>query len=338
MNNKNLNIENKVDSNEKQKEDIKTKVKNSKKRNFIVPFFLIAISIGLYIMFRGAYLEKLSIGEQYVSVFWQNFKYKTITLSVTAIVLFILFYTTNKRIYKGLKSFFDDEKKAMPKLPNKSISLIISVIASLFTSGITTNKLILFLNSTSFEMEDKIFNNDIGYYLFQKPFLEYIVIFGIITLIAMTIYMGIYYIVALNTQFDGVRTETLRKSRIVKQILSNTKVLSILIAILTFLKTQDLSASRFLTIGDKTIYSLYGAGFSDITLKLWGYRLLSVLIVITVFLAISAYNKGKTKKVIGYIATVPTYLCLLLVTLFCYNEMFVESNELEKQKNYIHII
>ena len=101
------------------------------------------------------------------------------------------------------------------------MSLVISVLVSIITSNITANKLMLFLNSTSFESTDPIFNNDIGYYLFQKPFLEYIVWFGIITLVALTIYMGIYYVIALNTQFDGVRSETLKKSKIVKQLLFN---------------------------------------------------------------------------------------------------------------------
>ena len=311
-------------------------MKKSKKRTFIVILFLIVVTIGLIVMFKGAYLEKLEIGEQYISVYWKNFQYKTISLIATFVFVFLAIYSTNKRISSGLKEFFDDEKKAMPKLPNKSISLIIATLVSLVTSNLTMNKLILFINSTSFEIEDKIFHHDIGYYLFQKPFLEYILWFSIITVVAITIYAGIYYIVALNTQFDGVRSETLKKSKIIKQFLNNVKVLSILIAILAFFKTQDLSTSKFLSIGEKNTYSLYGAGLADVSIKLWGYRLLSIIIIISVFLAISAYNKGKTKKVIGSILTVPIYLCLLVVTLVSYDAMFIHSNELDKQKDYIN--
>jgi len=311
-------------------------MKKSKKRMVIVILFLMALASVLFVMFRGAYLEKIEIGEQFVSVFWTNFKYKTISLVTTFIIMFLAFYITNKRIASGLKEFFADEKKEMPKLPNKSISLIIATVVSLVTSELTMNKLMLFVNSTSFEIKDKIFNHDIGYYMFQKPFLEYILWFAIITLVAITIYSGIYYIVALNTQFDGVRSETLKKSKIVRQLLNNAKVLSIFIAILVFIKTEDISSAKFLTIGDKTTYSLYGAGLADVSIKLWGYRLLSIIIIISVFLAVSAYNKGKTKKVIASILTVPIYLCLLVFTLIGYNAMFVNSNELDKQKNYIN--
>lgn len=311
-------------------------MKKSKKRIFIVLLFVAIIAIALTIMFRSAYLEKLEIGEQYISVFWTNFQYKTISLVTTFVLIFAAIYSTNKRIYSGLKDFYEDEKKEMPKLPNKSISLIIATLVSMATSELTLKKLLLFINSTSFEINDPIFNHDIGYYLFQKPFLEYILWFGIITIVAITIYAGIYYIVALNTQFDGVRSETLKNSKIVKQLLNNCKVLSILVAILAFLKTQDLSSSKFLTIGDKTSYSLYGAGLADVSIKLWGYRLLAIIIVVSVFFAVSSYNKGKTKKVIASILTVPIYLCLLVFTLIGYNAIFINSNELDKQKNYIN--
>ncbi|MBR4261267.1 MAG: UPF0182 family protein [Clostridia bacterium] len=311
-------------------------MKKSKKRMFIVIIFLVILTIGLAVMMRGSYLEKLEIGEKYVSVFWKNVQYRTISIVATFIFIFTAIYITNKRIGSGLKEFFEDEKKSMPKLPNKSISLIISALVSLITSGITTKRLILFINSTSFQIEDPIFHHDIGYYLFQKPFLEYIIWFGIITIVALTIYAGIYYVVALNTQFDGVKSETLKNSKIVKQLLNNARTLSVLIAILTFLKTQDLSSSKFLTIGDKTSYQLYGAGLADLSIKLWGYRILSVIIVVSVFMAVSAYNKGKTKRVIGSILTVPIYLCLLVFTLLGYNGMFIKSNEFDKQRNYIN--
>lgn len=336
LNNQEIKNETSTNQNTNSQTTKTVKIKKAKKRNFVVILFFIVLAMSLFIMFKGAYLEKLEIGEQYVSVFWKNFQYKTISLITIFIIIFLAVYITNKRISSGLKDFFDDEKKDMPKLPNKSVSFVIAGLVSLFTSNLTMNKLILFLNSTSFEIKDKIFNNDIGYYLFQKPFLEYIVWFGLITVVALMAYMGAYYIIALNTQFDGVNTETLKKSKISKQLLSSTKVLSILIAILTFLKTQDLSSSKFLTIGDATAYSLYGAGVGDVSIKLWGYRLLSVIIVISVFLAVSNYNKGKTKKVIGSILTVPIYLCLLLVTLVGYNTMFINSNELDKQKEYIN--
>lgn len=305
------------------------------KRVFFVILFLVIILTAGSIILRGSYLEKMEIGRQYVSVFWKNFEYKSISMIITFIILFLSIYFANKRISSGLKAFYEDEKTTMQKLPNKSISFILAALVSIVTANTTSKKLILFLNSTKFEIEDKIFGYDIGYFMFQKPFIEYLLWFAIITLVVLTIYMGIYYVIALNTQFDGVRSETLKKSKIVSQLLSNVKVLSIVLALLAFIKTQDLSSAKFLTVGDKTGYSLYGAGVADVSIKIWGYRILSILIVISVFMAVSFYKKGKTKKVIGSILVVPVYLCLLGVTMIGYNSLFIKSNEFDKQKKYI---
>lgn len=77
-------------------------------------------------------------------------------------------------------------------------------------------------------------------------------------------------------------------------------------------------------------------GLTDLSIKLWGYRFLSIIIIVSVFMAVSYYKNGKTKKVIGSILMVPVYLCLLSVTLFGYNSLFISSNKLDKQKDYIN--
>ena len=104
-----------------------------------------------YIIYRGEYLEILEIGEQYTSIFWQNVNYSAIAFGINFIVLFIIIYINNNRIKKALKPFFENEKKAMPKLPNKSISFILSVLVSAITTELILNQYMLFSNSTMFE-------------------------------------------------------------------------------------------------------------------------------------------------------------------------------------------
>lgn len=325
------------------KEENKAKTKqpktinnNSKIRMIIVILFAILVAIVSYVIMRGKYLQVLEIGQNYTEVFWTNVRIKTITIFVTFLFVYTCFYLTNRKIQKCLKAFFDDEKREMPKLINKSISFILSIIISVITSNVLMEKAILFFNATSFGIKDDIFGNDIGYYLFQQPFIELVLMYALILLIGLTVYAGIYYIVVLNTSFDGVKTETLKNGKIVGHLLTNAKILSIILAILVFVGTQDLSSQKFLTVGeDISAYALYGAGFTDIMIKIWGYRILSIVIIISVFLAISYYRKKQTKKVIKSILIVPIYLLLLGTTMFGYNYLFVESNQLDKQKNYI---
>ena len=51
------------------------KQKKSKARMYIVLLFILLVAIVGYIIYRGEYLEILEIGENYLSIFWQNVNY-----------------------------------------------------------------------------------------------------------------------------------------------------------------------------------------------------------------------------------------------------------------------
>lgn len=316
--------------------DKKSKKKSAKRRTIVVLFSIVFIIIA-YIMYRGNYLEYLEIGKNYIGAFTDQIKYRSITIIVSFIWIFGLMYFTNKRIQKGLKPFFSEENKEMPKLLNKSISFITAAIGSVITSNIFLQKTILFFNSTSFGKTDFIFGHDIGYYLFIKPFLQAVLIYILVTIVLSTLYAAVYYIVSLNTQFvNGVTTESLKNSIIKKQLLNNAKILVIIIAVLTFINAEDLSSRPFLTVGENEYsYAISGAGTSDVSIKVWGYRALSIIMIIAIFVGISAYNKKKNRRLIMSVFSVPIYLVGLILVLIGYNKIFVDSNEYEKEKQYI---
>lgn len=316
--------------------DKKSKKKSAKRRTIVVLFSIVFIIIA-YIMYRGNYLEYLEIGKNYIGAFTDQIKYRSITIIVSFIWIFGLMYFTNKRIQKGLKPFFSEENKEMPKLLNKSISFITAAIGSVITSNIFLQKTILFFNSTSFGKTDFIFGHDIGYYLFIKPFLQTVLIYILVTIVLSTLYAVVYYIVSLNTQFvNGVTTESLKNSIIKKQLLNNAKILVIIIAVLTFINAEDLSSRPFLTVGENEYsYAISGAGTSDVSIKVWGYRALSIIMIIAIFVGISAYNKKKNRRLIMSVFSVPIYLVGLILVLIGYNKIFVDSNEYEKEKQYI---
>ena len=76
----------------------KVKVKNSKKRMIIVSIVFVIALIVAYVLFRGTYLETIEIGEQYISVFWQNIKYTTITFIINFLTIYFMIYITNTKI------------------------------------------------------------------------------------------------------------------------------------------------------------------------------------------------------------------------------------------------
>ena len=112
------------------------KFKIGKKARTVIVIAFIAIYLFVtYISLRGQYLEYTELGEQYVQKFLTDIKYKYSIMGISFVFLSIILYFTNRGIRKGLNPFFEQEKQDVPKLPNKSLVLIIASIASVMISN-----------------------------------------------------------------------------------------------------------------------------------------------------------------------------------------------------------
>lgn len=323
---------------EKNKKDIVGATKKTKKikvRMILVLSVLILFLVFAYISYRGTYLETIEIGENFKNVFSQNLKYQYGIMGINFTILFIAICFTNSRIKKALKAFFEEEKKEMPKLPNKSIAFILSIIASLMISGFMKEQVALFLNKAWFGIDDPIFNMDIGFYIFQKPFIEMLLIYFVGLIIGLTIYSAIYYIVIFNVHFDGINAQTLKKSKILKQLTTNIMLIAIGFAGFILIRTQGIISDKFLTLSDDSSTSVYGAGITDIVIKLWGYRILALVVVGSVYIAIKEFKNKNMKKTIMAILAVPIYLLLLFVIMVGFKLIYINTNELDKEKQYL---
>ena len=132
--------ETKTEGEKQQTQKTNKEKSQKKKRMWIVAFFALLTAIVAYVLLRGTYLETLEIGEVYINSFWQNVRYMVVTLIVNFGVIYLLVYMTNLKIKKGLKVFFDQEHKEMPKLLNKYIAFIAAVLISALTSGMIKEK------------------------------------------------------------------------------------------------------------------------------------------------------------------------------------------------------
>ena len=274
-------------------------VKN-KRRIILVLAFITLFAISSYVFLRGSYLEYKELGDNFVEAFIKNIKYKYSIIGINFVLLYFIIYYTTRGIKKGLNVFAEKEGKDLPKLPNKSLSLIISAIVSLVVGNIMIKQIILCLGNTSFEIADPIFNIDISYYMFQKPLIEMILYYIGGILIGLTVYSILFAIV---------------------------------IAAITLLKTQNILFSKMLTINDEI--EIIGAGYTESTIQLFGYIIFAILIVVSVWLATVNFAKENTKKVIGSLATIPIYLVGLFLVIIIYNGIFVGSNKFDKEKKYL---
>ena len=307
-------------------------MKESIKR-IIVIIFIVLIAIFTFISTRGSFLEYKELGEKYVSIFKTNLTYRYTIMAINFLVTFTIMFFTNRGIKKGLKVFFDEEKKEMPKLFNKSISLVIAVISSIVVGIVFTPKVILYASNVSFEKTDLIFNLDISFYMFLEPLIKMGLIYIMIILVFLIVYSMIYYILVFNKYFEGIDKETLKNSFLVKHIIKHTRFLSIVFAIYTLIGTLDIVFSGFITTSSKL--QLTGAGVTDVTIKIVGNIIFSILIVISIFMATSNLKKGNKSKLIKNILVIPAYLVFMFVVMVGFDLIYVSSNKYDKEKKYI---
>ena len=307
---------------------------SNKLKTILVLVFIAIYALVTYVSLRGQYLEFAELGEQYVNVFFTNIKYKYSIMGISFVLISIIIYFTNLGIKKGLKPFFEQEKKEMPKLPNKSITFIIAVIAGVILSNVLLEKVLLFASNVSFEKTtDIIFNLDISYYMFIKPLIETLISYGLKILIGISIYMAGYYILVFNLCFDAVDRTLLRNSKLIKNLLRNVFIIAVGFALQTILGVQDIVLGKFLTLSNGI--ELTGAGFIEATIHVWGYVGLALMIIIAVGLSIKYFKKNQNKKIMFTLLTVPAYLVVLFIVMVGVDLIFVKPNEFDKEREYI---
>ncbi|MCI8470310.1 MAG: UPF0182 family protein [Clostridia bacterium] len=311
----------------------RNKKEKSKTRMVLVILFVMIFAGISYIQLRGSYLEYQELGEQYINIFYTNMIYKYSIMAINFVMLYFIIYFTNRGIKKGLKPFFEKENKPMPKLLNKSLALVISAIVSIVVAAVFMQKVMLVINSTSFGIQDAIFNLDIAYYLFQKPMIEAVALYFTILFVGLSIYMALYYVIVFNRFFDGIDGKMLKQSLFMKKLTRNILFVIIGIAIITVLNTQNMVYGKLLTVNDDI--DIVGAGLTENTVKLWGYVVFAIIIIVFAYRALKYFKEGNTNKVLKNLAVIPGYLVVLFIIMMLFDLIFVHSNELDKEKEYI---
>lgn len=330
--NDNISIQKEKDTSKKDILYLNKKKKNRTRMILVLLFLLLFVGIS-YIELRGSYLEYLELGQNYTNIFYTNLTYRYGIMAVNFVILYFILYFTNRGIKKGLKPFFEKEKKEIPKLPNKSLALVISALVSFVTSSALMQKIMLIANGTSFGIQDPIFGLDIAYYMFQKPVIETLALYFVILFVGLSIYIALYYVIAFNRYFDGVDGKMLKESLFMKKLTRNALLIIIGIAILTVINTQNTMFGKILTV--KNDLEIVGAGMTETTIKLWGYVIFAFVIIIFAYRALKYFKKGNTGKVLKNLAVIPGYLVVLFIVMVVFDLAFVSTNELDKEKEYI---
>ncbi len=322
------------------KKDSKVEVTKEKKNKFarrtIIVFAILAIfAVFTLISLRAEQLNFIGIGEKYESVFFTKVQNRYSIFAIIFGSIYLFLYILNKFTKKGLNKFFEDEKKEMPKLPNKSLCFVIALIGALIGTKMIADKYAILTHAAVFGQSDPIFGIDIGYYMFTLPFIQTLLIFLMEAMIVAIIYTALYYVITLNIFFDGIDAETLKKNTFVKQILFLVVLIAIIFSVYIFLSSQSILTGDMVTIGDENKTELIGAGKTDVTIKLWGYRILSFVVILAVLRLIRFIKKQNFKQGIISALIVPAYLFCMFLVMVYFQTFHVGNNELDNENDYI---
>ena len=147
------------------------------------------------------------------------------------------------------------------------------------------------------------------------------------------VYMALYYVIVFNRFFDGIDGKMFRQSLFMKKLTRNILLAIIGIAVMTILNGQNMVFGKLTTINDDI--DIIGAGLTETTIKLWGYVLFAFIIIIFAYRALKYFKEANTNRVLKNLAVIPAYLVALFVVMMVFDLVFVNSNELDKEKEYI---
>lgn len=302
-------------------------------RRILVTIFLIVCAIMTYINFRGSYLEYKELGENYLQTFLTKEKYNYSVLLINFVLVYIIMYFTGRKIKKGLKVFFEQENKPIPRLPNKSIAIVTAIIESLIVGQKFTPNIILCISNTSFREVDAVFGRDVSFFMFIEPLLKMAAQYFIAICIGVIIYTFAYYVIVFNKYFDGIDKETLKQNPAMKTLYRSIRLIAVGLCGYILVSSMDVVFDNFLTT-DNGI-KLAGAGLVDSTIKYWGYNILAIVILISIFRAVHDFKKGEQSKILKDLIVVPIYLVVLFIVMLGFDLIFVNSNEFDKERKYI---
>ncbi len=365
-----------------------------KKHKGLAIIIAILVIIALFLSLIGFITDFLWFKElDYVSVFFTKlFTQIKIGVPTFAVVTFLA-YIYLKFLKRGyIKKVASDEPVNHGKL--NLISWGLAAAYGVVTTYFTVTKLwfdfLQFVNSTSFDKKDPLFNTDISFYVFRLDFIEELNQIVLVLLIAFAVLTVLYYSILLTVRtpkifeeeaqtvnegdeaeqtggnagsgFDNINsmfgkfTEAFTgksgggigggfkrpakphktiENHNVKMLVSIAEKQLIIVGVLFFLMV---GVNFFLKQYDLLFGStgvVHGAGFTDVNITLWVYRIIMVLAV----LAAIGFAAGISKRRIKTAVAVPVIMIVIGIlgsgASLVVQNLVVTPDEINKESKYL---
>lgn len=352
---------------------IKKNRKDGKKsgRGFKIIIAAIAVIAALIAGLAGFITDWLWFKDLgYTSVFWKEL----LTKLEMGVPVFIVFTLIVRFYLRTLKNgyFIKIESHEIPDESrlNKT-SWVFAGIFGLLTAVLSANGLWLnFLhasNATSFGLKDPLFHLDISFYVFNLEFLTKINNLMMIAIVGIVVVTVLYYGILLSVRtpdvfereefteqneeperpfnpFDPSTFQNANRTKKKTQLNDNNMhmlfsiasgKLTVLGIILYLMVAADFALKQFNLLHAHTGV-VYGAGFTDVNVKLWVYRIIIVLCILGATTLAMHMGKREYRKLVRVpIAIVCVFAVGIGATLLVQN-LVVSTDEINKETKYIN--
>jgi len=301
-------------------------MKKGKGLGLLISIIAIIAAVGLFaINIIAEVMEIREIG--YDVVFFENLKVRTITqLIITAVIFGVLFANTfiARKITasRGIEFNLSKSTGGMVRF-----CLAISLIAGIFMGNEIYARYMTYVNSVAFGSVDPIFGRDIGYYIFERPFLSAVCTSVTAVMLVQAIYVAVVYIISYAQNDISTFSDILHEKWLMAHVIINV--------ILYFLA----KAAGYRFAMEEILYDefggLVGAGYTQIHIWQTYYKVAPFVLLAVVFLTIIFLLKNKIKPALFSIAAVPVLWLLTLGTAGIVQLAVVNPHEVSVEKQYM---
>ncbi len=273
------------------------------------------------------YIQIKEIGEQYTPVFLKKLIMGAGIHAVSFVVMFLI-VIVNIFLVRGNLGMLGVECGIIrKKRTSVLVSLLIAILLGTAVRNSLTEKLLMFLNPQWFGKVDPIFGKDIGYYIFQRPFLV-----SVVDSIFSTWFFAVCFTVilywAFGTASGGYKVRDLLKvSGIAAHNYVNIGILLLINCVSYVFKAEGILYNSF---GD-----FQGAGFTDRTIWLTYYRIAPYLAIVLIVLAGIFLARKRTKGAVVSVLVYPAVLVVTALAAVTVQAVVVSPNEVIKERENI---
>ncbi|MBE7021701.1 MAG: UPF0182 family protein [Ruminococcaceae bacterium] len=277
------------------------------------------------------YWQIQEIGEQYTSVFWTDLWARLLTQTVGFAVIFVLitvnvFFIRRFAVLKNFKARF-----LQKKWPYLLLCFLLSLSISDVVGGSLYQKLLLSYGRQEFGITDPLFSQDIGYYIFSRPFLISLVEgFKSLLILLFIVSAAVYLIIFIKNGRKSLKDIIVSE----KSAFFHVVVLAVVYFLLSML-TYRFSAENVLYASFGSQNEIFGAGYVEAGLWRQYYRFAPYLVLLAVLLIVLFLYKRKYILALCSAAIVPVCFVALTLVSAVVDSLVVSPNERNLQSPYI---